>query len=100
MEDQEADVATRAEIAEEERRARLLRFLADTTAATLRQADLARGEAEALVAATRQRALVLFPGREGTFDLILAPRFARIIEERFGGRRAEVVPLAGRRPAS
>jgi len=77
-------VATDAEIAEELRRARLLRPLTDTTAATLRQADLDRAGADALVAATRRRALRLFPGREDTFDLILAPRFARIVQERFG----------------
>ena len=79
-------MASEAEIAEEAGRARALRLLADTTAAELRQADLERAEAEALVAATRRRALGLFPGREGAFDLILAPRFARIIEERFGRR--------------
>ena len=77
-------MATDAEIAEEARRARALRVLADTTAAELRQADLDRKGAEAVVAAARRRALMLFPGRESAFDLILAPRFARIIEERFG----------------
>jgi len=36
------------------------------------------------VAATRRRALELFPGKEDTFDLILAPRFARLIREFVG----------------
>lgn len=86
-------MATDAEIAEESRRARALRVLVDVTAAELRQANLDRRAAEALVAATRRRALALFPGREGTFDLILAPRFARIVDERFGPRGASVVPF-------
>jgi hypothetical protein len=33
------------------------------------------------VAATRRRALELFPGKEATFELILAPRFARLMAE-------------------
>lgn len=89
-------MATDAEIAEEARRARALRLLVDATAAELRQADLDRNTAEALVAVTRRRALGLFPGRERTFDLILAPRFARIIDERFGPRGGVVVPFPRR----
>jgi hypothetical protein len=37
---------------------------------------MARPEAEALVAAARRQALELFPDKAGTYDLILAPRFA------------------------
>jgi len=90
-------VASLAEIAEEQRRARLLRLLVDTTAATLRQGDLGRAHGEALVAETRHRTLALFPGRGPTFDLILAPRFARILDERFGPAPGRVVPFPGPR---
>jgi hypothetical protein len=45
------------------------------------QGSLSRGEAEDLVAATRRRALRLFPDKGETFDLILAPRFARLVAE-------------------
>jgi hypothetical protein len=68
-------------IAEEQHRLRRLRGLVDFTAHVLAQARLTRAEGRALVTATRRRALELFPDKAGTFDLILAPRFARLIDE-------------------
>lgn len=69
--------------ADENRRMRRLRILVDLTAAVLRQqAPLTEAEARSLIAATRASVLVLFPGSEHTFDLILAPRFERILRER------------------
>ena len=67
--------------AEEDRRARQLRVIVDLTSSVIVQGGITLAEAEALVAATRRRALELFPGKEDTFDLILAPRFARLIRE-------------------
>ena len=67
--------------AEERRRLRLLRTVVDLTTNVLAQGRMTRLEAEALVAATRRRALELFPDKAGTYDLILAPRFARLMEE-------------------
>jgi len=67
--------------AEEDRRARQLRMVVDLASSVIVQGGIGREEAEALVAATRRRALQLFPGKEDTFDLILAPRFARLIRE-------------------
>jgi hypothetical protein len=64
------------ELAEEDRRARQLRLIVDLTSSVIAQGGVDREEAEALVAATRRRALELFPGKEDTFDLVLAPRFA------------------------
>jgi hypothetical protein len=72
------------EAVEESRRARQLRTIVDLTSSVIAQGGLRRGEAEALVAATRRRALELFPGKEDTFDLVLAPRFARLIREFVG----------------
>jgi len=72
------------ELAEEDRRGRQLRMIVDLTSSVLMQGGIDRTEAEALVAATRRRALELFPGKEDTFDLILAPRFARLIREFVG----------------
>jgi hypothetical protein len=66
---------------EEDRRARQLRMIVDLTSNVIMQGGIDRKEAAALVAATRRRALELFPGKEDTFDLILAPRFARLIRE-------------------
>ena len=70
--------------AEEDRRARQLRLIVDLTSGVIMQGGIDRQEAEALVAATRRRALELFPGKEDTFDLILAPRFARLVCEFVG----------------
>jgi hypothetical protein len=83
--------------AEEARRARQLRMVVDLTANVIMQGRLARAEAEELVAAARRRALELFPGKEDTFELILAPRFARLVRE-FTAPAApsRVVPRPGR----
>jgi hypothetical protein len=72
------------DLAEEDRRARQLRLIVDLTSGVIMQGGTSRQEAEALVAATRRRALELFPGKEDTFDLILAPRFARLVREFVG----------------
>jgi hypothetical protein len=72
---------TPEEIADEARRARILRAVVDLTSSVIAQGGVSRGEAEALVRAARRRAVELFPGTEATFDLILAPRFARLIDE-------------------
>ena len=34
-----------------------------------------------VIAATRRRALELFPDKEETYEVILAPRFARLLDE-------------------
>lgn len=68
-------------VADEARRADLLRRTVDVACALLRQAHMTREEAEAVVATTRARALELFPGKQDVFDLVIAPRFARILDE-------------------
>jgi hypothetical protein len=70
-----------AAAAEEQARADRLRRTVDVACAVLRQGRFSRAEAEALVAQTRRRALALFPGKEDVFDLVLAPRFRRIVDE-------------------
>ena len=70
-----------AAAAEEQARADRLRRTVDVACAVLRQGRLARAEAEALVADTRRRALALFPDKGDVFDLVLAPRFRRILDE-------------------
>jgi hypothetical protein len=82
--------------AEERRRLRLLRTVVDLTTNVLAQGRMSRPEAEALVAAARRRALELFPDKAGTYDLILAPRFARLLEEFALPPTGNVVPF--RRP--
>jgi hypothetical protein len=85
----------RAAVVEEQRRARQLRAVVDLTTNVLAQGRLTRSEADDLVAATRRRVLDLFPDKEATFDLILAPRFARLIREFVEGEpdRGRVLPF-------
>lgn len=85
-----------AAVAEEQRRADRLRRIVDVASAVLRQGRLSREEGEAVVTATRLQALDLFPGKGDVFDLVLAPRFARILDEFSGPRAARVLPF--RRP--
>jgi hypothetical protein len=82
--------------ADERRRLRLLRTVVDLTTNVLAQGRMTRPEAEALVAATRRQALELFPDKASTYDLILAPRFARLMDEFATLPAANVVPF--RRP--
>jgi hypothetical protein len=82
--------------ADERRRLRVLRMVVDLTTNVLAQGRMSRPEAEALVAAARSRALELFPDKTFTYDLILAPRFARLMDEFAGPPASNVVPF--RRP--
>ena len=59
-------------------------MVVDLTTAVLVQGRLSRREAEELVAAARRRALELFPEKESTYELVLAPRFARLMDEFVG----------------
>jgi hypothetical protein len=74
-------VATAEEIADEDHRARKLRQLVDISAAVIMQAGMTRGEAEKFVAAVRGCVLQLFPDGGDAYELIYAPRFARLIRE-------------------
>jgi hypothetical protein len=87
----EADPETA--LADEARRLRELRAVVDLTCAVLRQGGLSRREAVELAAAARARVLSLFPDKEGVFELVLAPRFARLIDE-FVPPAARVLPFA------
>ena len=84
-------MADPAAVAEEQARADRLRRTVDVACAVLRQGRLSRAEAESLVADTRRRALALFPDKEYVFDLVLAPRFRRILDE-FCPRGRSVCP--------
>jgi hypothetical protein len=85
-----------ADVAEEQRRADRLRRIVDVACAVLRQGRLTRGEAEAIVASARAQALALFPGKDDVFDLVLAPRFRRILDERWPPSHGRVLPFARR----
>jgi hypothetical protein len=70
------------EIREEQIRMIRLRMLADLTAYRLRHGDLRRQDALALIEKSRKAVLELCPGKGTVFDLILRPRFMRIVNER------------------
>jgi hypothetical protein len=74
-------VTTQDQLDAEQRRLRELRVTVDLAASVIGQGRLPRAEADALVAATRRRVLALFPDKAATFDLVLAPRFARLLDE-------------------
>ncbi|HVP77691.1 MAG TPA: hypothetical protein VMV04_07325 [Thermodesulfobacteriota bacterium] len=72
------------EVREESRKIRYLRFLVDFSILSIQQDDLLLEEAQAIVENVKRAACGLFPGKEGTFELIYRPRFNRTILERFG----------------
>jgi len=70
-------------VKDENLRIRRLRTVVDLVSSLLRQTDLTLEEAVRLVQAVRTQALHLFPGKERAYDLIYAPRFARILREKY-----------------
>jgi hypothetical protein len=83
-------------VAEEQRRLDRLRRVVDVTCALLRQPRVSRDEAVELVAVARRQTLELFPEKARVFDLVLAPRFQRILDERWPPRPdapARVLPF-------
>ena len=92
-----SEAERRAAVEEEARRALLLRMVVDLTCNVLMQGRLSRDEAEELVSAARRRALELFPDKEATYELILAPRFARLVREFAPAKKtAPAPPFASR----
>jgi hypothetical protein len=71
------------EIKEENKKIRALRMLVDSSSLMLSRGTMSREECWEMVEKVRQWSVVLFPGKEETFDLIYLPRFRRIIEERY-----------------
>ncbi len=71
-------------VEEEEKRARVLRFLTDLTRQRLAVERMGLPEAREVVAGLRQTALRLFPGKGDVFDLVIAPRMERVIRQRWG----------------
>ena len=67
----------------EEAKLQKLRGITNLTVALLYQADLTLTDAQTLIAQTRSKALVLFPDKADTFDLIYSSRFRRILAERY-----------------
>ena len=86
------EAADRAAVEEEVLRLRLLRMVVDLTCNVLMQGRLSPDEAADLVSAARRRALELFPDKEATYELILAPRFARLVREFVPAKKTASTP--------
>ena len=72
-------------IQEEKKKIRRLRVLVDLTTSVLYQdSSLTLEEARQLVRGTEQSILEMFPDKQQTFDIVLLPRFERILHERWG----------------
>jgi hypothetical protein len=71
------------ELQEENKRIRRLRFMVDFSLEYIRSQRLSHDEAIAVVEGVRRFALSLFPGKEGTFDIVYAPRFRRLLNDKF-----------------
>lgn len=69
---------------DEERKMRRLRLIIDLTQAVLMQSNFCLQECLELSDSTKRAALSLFPDKESVYELVYAPRFRRILEERFG----------------
>ncbi|MEW6542167.1 MAG: hypothetical protein AB1411_01000 [Nitrospirota bacterium] len=70
------------EVLEEHLRMARLRRVADVTAYWLGHASLSHEEALSVIEHARGEILKLCPGKEDVFDLVLRPRFLRILDER------------------
>ncbi len=75
-------MATPEEIRDEQIRMTRLRVLVDVTVQLLAQAPLSRKETLQVIDYVRDRVLELCPGKGDVFDLVLRPRFLRILNER------------------
>jgi hypothetical protein len=77
-------MATESEILEEDRRVRRLQVVVGLVMNVLWQSDdMPVEQASELVAQTRQFALNLFPDKELVYDMIYAPRFQRLMAEKY-----------------
>lgn len=75
-------MASDLEIVEEQVRMNRLRATVDMAAFCLRGVSLSREEAIDVIEHTRREVLKLCPGKEDVFDLVLRPRFIRILDAR------------------
>lgn len=72
----------RREVLDEQVRMLRLRCRVDLTLYRLGWSTLSRKEAQALIEQTREEILELFPDKGEVFELVLRPRFLRVLNER------------------
>jgi hypothetical protein len=90
------------ELRDEQRRLRYVQFIVDLTTNIIMQSEMTRQEAEDLVASAREKILLVFPGREETYEILYARRFARLVETctrpHPPERRGRLIPFRRRDP--
>ena len=69
------------EIQNENKKLKYIRFLVDLTSTVIRQETLSIPEALEMIHNTKKQILMLFPGKEETYNLIYKPRFERLIKK-------------------
>jgi len=69
--------------AEENKKVRRLRFMVDFALEYIRTQKLSHDQALLVVEGVKRFALGLFPDKEETFDIIYAPRFKRLLNDKF-----------------
>jgi len=88
------DKAEAQRMKDEDGRIRWLRLQVDLTRAILYQdPELDLDSARTMVLELREKVLKEFPGKDDTFDLILLPRFERILRERWSGGLVDDGPV-------
>ena len=68
---------------EENKKVRRLRFIVDFAIQYIRTQGITHDQAIGVVEGVKKHALLLFPDKEETFDIIYAPRFRRVLNEKF-----------------
>ncbi len=76
-------MSDKEEILEENKKIRYLRFLVDFSLSHIAQSNISPEVALDLVEKVKKQALILFPGKEDTFEIIYRPKFQRIIHRKF-----------------
>ncbi len=71
------------ELRDEERRIRRLRFIVDFALNFIRVNDITHEEALSIFEGVKRHALKLFPDKEEAFEIIYAPRFRRLLNEKY-----------------
>lgn len=71
------------ELKEEERKLRRLRLIVDFALQFISSENITHDEAIKIVEGVKRQALELFPGKEEAFNIIYAPRFKRLLNEKF-----------------
>ena len=72
---------TQEAVQREEYSMQLLKWLTDMTVWRITVGPITQDEGERVIEATRERVLTLFPDKGHLFDLILRPRFERLLKE-------------------